>query len=121
MAGDIRQDFKVNRNRVENSQAELIAAQVDLEEVNLRIRLAIKRSQAVGDVLEPALVRMQAISESVQSVRHELSALWSEGQAVRWDIEQQQLNSLCSHIQGGGLGADVLPRNGNGRDHPRVA
>lgn len=114
MAGDIRRAVKINRDIVENGQAELMFVQSTLDEIGLRVRLAIQRSASVQDVLEPALERMADVSASVSMIRREMSSLWADGQARRWEDNQQQVNSLSSHIHGQGVGGDGMHRKGSG-------
>ena len=112
MAGDIKPTLKVKRNHVENGQAELIWIQSNLDEVQLRLRLAIEYSAAVHDVLSPALERVAEVTQSVEAVRREMSSIWVDGQARRWEDKQQQLNSQSSQIHCDWLGGDELHRKG---------
>lgn len=115
MRGDLKPGLKIKRNCVEDGQAELCFVQTTLDEINLRIRLAIQRSAGVRDVLLPALDRMSEVSASVEAVRHEMRSIWLDGQARRWEDDQQQLNSQNSHIHGQGTGGDGLCRKGSRR------
>lgn len=115
MPGKLIKELESKRARVEDGQAELYFVQMNLDEINLRIRLAIQRSAGVCDVLMPALDRMSEVSASVEAVRHEMSTIWLDGQARRWEDNQQQLNSQTSHIHGSGMGGDELRRKGSRR------
>jgi len=85
---DIPRAGKPMRNSVEDSQAEMLAVQADLDEVVLRVRLAIRRSASVADVLLPALDRLAGIDANLKRARHSLSAAWWSGQARRWEDDQ---------------------------------
>jgi len=56
------------------------------EEVEVRIRQAIKRTPLVADVLDPALSRLKEVRCQVRLARGVVRELWQSGQAGSWEM-----------------------------------
>jgi len=77
-----RQDF------VEQALAHMVSVMADLDEVILRNRQAIRRTDLVKDVLDPALARLAEIQRELRSAQAELKEAWKEGRG-REDQDQE--------------------------------
>jgi hypothetical protein len=84
MKGRISSDKARQRDHIETAQAELAGMTLLIDEIILRTRQAMTRTQLVGDVLEPAIGKLVAMRRSVRNATAELTDAWSEGQAERW-------------------------------------
>jgi len=72
------------RNRLETAQTLLVEVSLDLDEVALRIRQAIRRSNLVIDVLQPASERLEEIHQDMRLAHSEIKKVWEEGQVKKW-------------------------------------
>ena len=72
------------RDRIETCQAELVSLDSMVDECAIRTRQAMRRSPLVGDVLSPAVERLEQMSASVSMIRAEISEYWREQQCIRW-------------------------------------
>lgn len=72
------------RDHIETAQAMLCGMLVNLDECILRNQQAMRRTSLVGEVLEPAVVRMEMLRAELRVVQRELTAAWLMGQAVKW-------------------------------------
>ncbi len=75
---------KVERDLIEEAQALLLTAAIDLDEVALRVQQARRRTRLVEDTLAPASQRIERIREDLRLARHDLSQAWEEGQSKKW-------------------------------------
>lgn len=81
------------RNQVEDYQAMLMAMQMDLDEIKLRINQAIKRSCSVTDVLAPAIERISNIEEQVVIMQDGVFVIWHERNAVQWQVADAEVKN----------------------------
>ena len=58
---------------------------VEIEEVLLRNKQAIRRTPLVEDVLGPAVVRLNTIRDSLRKSQLAIGEIWNEQQAKRWE------------------------------------
>ena len=72
------------RDRLETAQTLLFEASLDLDEVALRIRQAIRRSNLVRDVLQPAAECLEEIHQDMRLAQREVKEAWEEGQERKW-------------------------------------
>jgi hypothetical protein len=84
MRGRLSDQARQLRDELETAQAILLTCAVDLDEVTLRIRQAMRRTPLVGDVLRPALKRVERIHQDLELAQSELSKTWKEKQARKW-------------------------------------
>lgn len=75
---------RIERDLIEEAQALLLTAAIDLDEVALRVQQARRRTRLVEDTLEPAAKRLERIREDLRLARHDLSQAWEEGQSKKW-------------------------------------
>lgn len=81
-----RPDKKSTKKRdcLEIAQAELIVLVRDLDEVIIRNRQAVRRTQLVADVLEPGIERLEEIKASILLVHENVNSAWNAGQERDW-------------------------------------
>lgn len=84
MTGRLTDEARRMRDELETAQALLLCCAVDLDEVALRIRQAVRRTPLVGDVLSPALQRIDRIHADLCQAQIELHLTWNEKQAKKW-------------------------------------
>ena len=72
------------RDQLENAQASLLVCAIDLDEVTLRIRQAMRRTSLVSDVLTPALDRLERIHNELKLAQCQLSQKWDQKQKEKW-------------------------------------
>ena len=84
MSGRLTDQARRMRDELETAQAILLGVSVDLDEVALRIRQAMRRTPLVGDVLGPALRRVERIHAGLRQAQCELSKNWNDEQARKW-------------------------------------
>lgn len=89
MSGNIKAQAKIPRDHVELVQVLLMDMLIDIDELILRNQQAMRRSGVVVDVLTPSTERLAELRRSVTAAQGELSALWHDGQAVRWQLSGQ--------------------------------
>lgn len=82
--GNLTDEARRMRNELETAQAILLCCAVDLDEVALRIRQAMRRTPLVGDVLSPALRRVERIHADLCQAQVELGKTWDQEQARKW-------------------------------------
>jgi hypothetical protein len=73
------------RDDIETAMFMLRSIERDLDEVILRNDQAIRRTSLVSEVLEPAIQRLAQIRKRVRVARSSMSAAWINGQARRWE------------------------------------
>lgn len=84
MTGRISDDRKTERDHLEEAQVLLLTISIDLDEVSLRIRQAIRRTRIVEDVLNPAVERLDQVHDDLQRMQRDLRSSWEEGQRKKW-------------------------------------
>lgn len=84
MAGQLIRTAAMRRDHIETCQAELISLASMVDECAIRTRQAMRRSPLVGDVLSPAVERLEQMSQSVAMIQDEISEYWREQQCTRW-------------------------------------
>ena len=87
MGGNLKSEARLLRDELETAQAILLTCAVDLDEVTLRIRQAMRRTPLVGDVLSPALKRLERIHKDLSLMQSTLSKTWTKKQARKWKEE----------------------------------
>ncbi len=78
MKGRIKASEQRRREQVEAVQARLMLAALDLDEVTLRQRQALRRFPALGGVLDPAIERLGEIRREVRKAHQLMAELWNE-------------------------------------------
>lgn len=84
MAGQLKRMAAIRRDHIETCQAELVTLVDMVNECSIRTRQAMRRSPLVGDVLSPAVERLEEIRQSVALIQSEISEYWREQQCTRW-------------------------------------
>lgn len=72
------------RTQIETALARVISILLDMDEIILRNRQAIRRSPHVRDVLDPAVRRLEQMKHEMEQVKQELSEAWKNGQQDKW-------------------------------------
>jgi hypothetical protein len=75
---------KRRRDRIETALAQVGGVLEDVDEVILRMRQAERRSPAVKDVLDPAIVRLDGLRDELKLLKEELMQIWMDGQEGKW-------------------------------------
>ena len=83
-AGRISFDGHFERDRLEEAQVILAEVSMDLDEISLRIRQAIRRTSMVHGVLEPAYRHLELARADIAKVQVDLGEAWRERQKKRW-------------------------------------
>ncbi len=78
MRGRISSEDQRMRERAEAIQAGLLLAALDLDEVQLRQRQALRRYPNLSGVLNPALDRLGEIQREVRRAHELMAELWNE-------------------------------------------
>lgn len=71
----------MERDHIETAMAILLVTMTDLDELVVRNSQALRRSELVRDLLEPALDRLTVVKASISQAKHELDCLWAEHRA----------------------------------------
>ncbi len=79
-----KKDDRIERDLLEEAQTLLLTASVDLDEVALRVRQAIRRTRLVADVLDPASERIERVRGDLKLIRQDLSEVWRERNQKKW-------------------------------------
>lgn len=75
------------RDTVEAALFEVVSMLRDVDEVSLRVRQAMRRSQASVDVLAPAVDLLGEMRGRLIKTRETLAGEWDQGQRRRWKDE----------------------------------
>jgi ABC-type transporter Mla subunit MlaD len=70
---------KRQRDHIEQALAHMAGILTDLDEVILRNRQAVRRTDLVKDVLDPALARLVGIQHELEEAQDELVQAWRAG------------------------------------------
>jgi hypothetical protein len=84
MAGRLGRLVVEKRDHCESAQVLLVGLTMDVDEIMLRSQQAMRRSDAVADVLAPAVERLRAMRDSLRLAHQELKDLWTEQQTTMW-------------------------------------
>ena len=82
--GRLTKKRAAERDQVDQALYALSNSLIEIDEVILRNRQALRRSPLVGEVLEPAVERLASIRKRVRSAQRSLGDLWADGQTRRW-------------------------------------
>jgi len=63
---------------------------MDIDELILRNRQAMRRTGLVNDVLTPAIERLDQLRKSIHSIQADVQAAWSQGQEKDWIDDKQE-------------------------------
>jgi len=83
-AGRISAHAGQSRDHIETILATMPGVLLAIDEAHLRVRQAIRRSSQVGDVLAPAVERLDQALNDLSLIQSAASAAWSDGQDRRW-------------------------------------
>jgi hypothetical protein len=81
----LKTDQRKRRDRLEVAVFSLGTALVELEEVLLRNRQAMRRTSLVVEVLDPAITRLESIRANLRQSQLAMAELWKEEEARRWE------------------------------------
>ena len=79
-AGRPRRGSTTSRDAIECIELELIALSIDVDEIDERLRQALRRTPLVLDVLGPALERTVQMRARVRQVKEQVDAAWDHEQ-----------------------------------------
>ena len=83
--GNLQTSAKDQRNQVENALSSLDLCLNYLLEIDLRTRQAMRRTNIVVGVLDPAIERIGVVQLHITNIKRFMSALWQDGQRRRWN------------------------------------
>lgn len=72
----------IRRDAIESIEAEIIALQMDLDELDMRTRQALRRTPVVNDVLGPAVTRLAQMRSSLGYIKTQFDIAWDQEQAA---------------------------------------
>lgn len=84
MRGRLIKSGEIMRDDFEEILFAVSVAIEDLDEIIIRNRQAVRRTQLVSDVLNPGIERLVSTQRSLSSVRDDLKAFWSQRQNGNW-------------------------------------
>ena len=80
-AGRPKAGSTMQRDAIETIQLELIALSIDAQEIEDRIHQAMLRTPLVKDVLDPAIIRLGQVKDSLGIVHSEFANAWDNDQS----------------------------------------
>jgi hypothetical protein len=84
MGGRLNLMATQNRDHLETAMTAHVDALLAIDETLLRIRQALRRSNQVKDVLEPAVERMMEIRRELVLAQQEVRQAWQAEQEKKW-------------------------------------
>lgn len=82
--GRLSDGARVPRDQVETALMLLANMLVDVDELALRTKNAMRRSAEVTDLLGPAVDRIMALQADLIQAQEALKAFWDDGQRRKW-------------------------------------
>lgn len=85
LAGRLNEKSTKKRDRLEMALFSISTSIVEVEEVILRNKQAMRRTPLVEDVLGPAMKRLDSIRESLRRSQIIIGEIWNEEQKKHWE------------------------------------
>lgn len=82
--GPILGERAERRDSVELAMMLIARAMMDADELELRMRQALRRGTMIEAVLEPGILRVDELRIALKKAQAALRGVWLDGQAGRW-------------------------------------